>query len=167
MSSRPVHIAKLGTHTSYGEFAASAHSAALLSHQLWPLCFHMSCGRFAAPACSNALLSRKLRPPRGLRSQQRLAEQRAAAAAWLLCSHQRFALTRAAAASRPPLTACAQKMQQISVRAKSKLRIVFCGLNFQKHNSKSHFAVLFLGSFSDPKTAAYFRVRSSARFAFQ
>ena len=73
-ASRPPHTAKIGSHSSCGRFAASAHNKLLLSHELRPLrglrAQHTSCSRFAASAQNKLLLSHKLRLLCGHRTQQ-------------------------------------------------------------------------------------------------
>ena len=114
-ASRPPHTAKIGSHSSSGRFAASAHNKLLLSHELRPLrglraqqalavtraaaasrpprrtssCCHTSCGCFAATAHNKALRS----------YTQALAVAQATAAARPPHTSQTLTLTRAAASA--------------------------------------------------------------------
>ena len=78
-------MAELNSHTSCGRSTAYAHRVALPSHEQGFALMH--CGHFATSAYSSITLKNKLQPLRSF------------------CSHQCFAITRATAASRPPLTA--------------------------------------------------------------
>ena len=97
-ASRPPHATNPCCHTSCGRLAASAHSKDWLSHELRPL--------RGLRTYSELLLSHELRPLCGLRTQQRLA------------------LTRAAAASRPPHTTsscCHMSCDRFAAYAQNKL----------------------------------------------
>jgi len=110
-ASRPplkTHAALLSHKLS--RFAASAHSKASFSHKARPLYSPRS--KCTAPS------SHKLQPLRGFRFQNSFALTRAATLPYRLrCSSRSWRV---------------HKVQKISVPAKSKPRVVFRGLAFQK-----------------------------------